>query len=838
MQKSFLLLIITSFGFVACGNGFERFAPPSNSISGRGAKVNPKILSTTPANGGSVSPVTSGSKTNLVIVFDMTMNTSTTPVINTYVRDDAGSAGWYSVSHANATFTWSSTTYANDTLTIDLGWVRWPENNVIGFDFDNSTLTNLDDMPLSNDTRYSFTVTWDTGRYKIVHTGQYECYYYSPSAIKWVAAGNCQASSTIGEPAIGDFNFPAGQNGFVDPMNPGWADGANPNFSHTTYTASTSGVDNGKRFHALGNPLNMVAANCNGNLSDSCNPYSVDASTTLVWKTCSEGQPYDDVVSDLCLNAGNDYTWGEAVDVCSALNIRNSGQGYAGRKDWRLPTIQELENLVDYGAHTTQGTTGLFDVPTISGFREGVGQPIPFGAFPNTSIAKGYWTATGVAALSSGSTIYGNAYVVEFKTGGMGAATGMLDGARATSNRKKVRCVAGPTVAAPTPSLTASTAGGGTALTSTTVPFTSYDTGSTFTLRKLVPDLKAVNQRVKLTITGMPVTLSPNFKSQGAVTSQYCLALATSAPAPAATCPGTLTIAKGSIPTSASDDTVTLITQTLTGSALYTLFVNDFVTSPAGSGALTQKTASFRAINAAAFDVIAANATSTTTLEVMFSRIPDATSAVVTGNYTIGTNSTCSAGTLAVSAATVSGYTVTLTTAAQAAATTYYVCVAGVTSAPNQIVTDSVNGRVWQRCRAGLLDNATCGDDGVADNEKYPWNDDLNYCTLLNSMNFGGYSSGWRAPTINEVKSIADRSLFGSTGYSMNTTVFPSPSLLQEDFASSTSVMKNGATSGTSIDEAWTLNYFTAFPAKFPKARAGQSTPPQERNIRCVRTLP
>ena len=38
----------------------------------------------------------------------------------------------------------------------------------------------------------------------------------------------------------------------------------------------------------------------------------------------------------------NKMTWNEAIEACNNLN-------YAGHSDWRLPNINELEKLIDYG---------------------------------------------------------------------------------------------------------------------------------------------------------------------------------------------------------------------------------------------------------------------------------------------------------------------------------------------------------------------------------------------------------------------------------------------------------------------------------------------------------
>ena len=43
-------------------------------------------------------------------------------------------------------------------------------------------------------------------------------------------------------------------------------------------------------------------------------------------------------------NNGKTLKWQEAIDFCKGLD-------FAGHKDWRLPTIQELQSIVDYGAY-------------------------------------------------------------------------------------------------------------------------------------------------------------------------------------------------------------------------------------------------------------------------------------------------------------------------------------------------------------------------------------------------------------------------------------------------------------------------------------------------------
>lgn len=871
MSYKIILLSLVSFFAVACDGGFERFAPPANSITGRGAKQNPKILSTTPSDGATVSPVTGSTGTQIKVIFDMTMNTGTTPVINTYVRDIASnSITWLGVSNSGVTFTWSSTSFANDTLTIQLGWVRWPEDNVIGFDFNNDTLINLDDMPLSNSTRFSFTVGWNPGRYKIVPTGQYACYFYSTTSSRWEEQGSCTWAGGA-EPTVGSQNFPAGQNGFIDPMN--------SQFGPGLYGAGSSGFVNGRRFITSVNPQNLIVANCTGNAADSCYPYSADSVTALVWKTCSQGQLYNGNPGDKCENSGTDYTWGQAVNACADMNVADGGQGYGGRKDWRLPTMEEIEGLVDYGARNW--TTGWPAEPA-AGYPEGAAihgyQPTayPFvneGPFPNTSIIKGYWSATGVSALLNGTVYYGDAYVVEFKKGTAGAGGGsgaLLESARKTSNRKKVRCVAGPTVAPPAPSLTPSVRAVGAALATNSIAFSGYTASPGFTLNTATPGLSGVEYTLKLDIINAPadgsITAVPSnasfvfgstvgYKTQAAQSSRYCIDVVGTP-----TCPGTsaLTISNAAVPSSPTDNSVTLtISQPVAGTN-YRVMVNDYSLAipPCSPGctastpstlALTTKTAIFRGMSPSTFNVLSAVPTNATTLNVVFSKIPKTSEATDFTRYCISTSSVnCAVPALTVTAATLNGRVATITTSAQTPGTQYYVYVnpaGAITTAGDNVVTDSVNNLVWQRCRHGVNDMPTCTDDGDASNDGLYWNDALNYCNSLNAANYAGYSSGWRAPTINELKYIATRNTVATLGYAIDTTIFPTPNPLAEDYVASTNYSMNGPISGSppAYNQAWAFNYVfgtTSISQKDNSSLTNPATKPSKKSVRCVRSLP
>ncbi|WP_205273126.1 Lcl C-terminal domain-containing protein [Leptospira ainazelensis] len=70
-----------------------------------------------------------------------------------------------------------------------------------------------------------------------------------------------------------------------------------------------------------------------------------DKITGLVWKTCLQGQS-DVTAPNYCSGSGVSMKWPVAQSSCVALN---SGSGYAGIKNWRLPKISELATLVFYG---------------------------------------------------------------------------------------------------------------------------------------------------------------------------------------------------------------------------------------------------------------------------------------------------------------------------------------------------------------------------------------------------------------------------------------------------------------------------------------------------------
>lgn len=93
------------------------------------------------------------------------------------------------------------------------------------------------------------------------------------------------------------------------------------------------------------------AQSCNGNILETApnTRYTVnsdetvlDKKTGLIWKRCSEGFMLS---SGACVddtNVANLYTWQQALE---RANTVNTGDGFAGSRNWRVPNIKELLSL-------------------------------------------------------------------------------------------------------------------------------------------------------------------------------------------------------------------------------------------------------------------------------------------------------------------------------------------------------------------------------------------------------------------------------------------------------------------------------------------------------------
>lgn len=122
---------------------------------------------------------------------------------------------------------------------------------------------------------------------------------------------------------------------------------------------------------------------------------TTDNVTGLVWKTCLEG------LSGLpCTGTATTTNFTNAPTLCSALNTANAGAGYGGLKNWRVPTIRELQTLIDYGQYNPAINTTAFPGVQVSTY---VWSSTTFVATPTSAwyIDGGYGTFSNTAKTTS-----------------------------------------------------------------------------------------------------------------------------------------------------------------------------------------------------------------------------------------------------------------------------------------------------------------------------------------------------------------------------------------------------------------------------------------------------
>lgn len=66
--------------------------------------------------------------------------------------------------------------------------------------------------------------------------------------------------------------------------------------------------------------------------------------TGLMWKVCAEGQTWQSSDGS-CSGVASDHSWQQALQAPQTLN---TGGGYAGYADWRLPSIKELTSIIEF----------------------------------------------------------------------------------------------------------------------------------------------------------------------------------------------------------------------------------------------------------------------------------------------------------------------------------------------------------------------------------------------------------------------------------------------------------------------------------------------------------
>ncbi|MBM9499387.1 DUF1566 domain-containing protein [Leptospira sp. 201903071] len=117
-------------------------------------------------------------------------------------------------------------------------------------------------------------------------------------------------------------------------------------------------------------------------------PVSVDLTSGLTWRSCVQGMEWN---GSTCAGTPTEVNWSNALSSCSSLNERNTNQGYAGLKAWRLATMDDFHSLITFPS-ASSGYTFV--------------APSSFPNFPSNASNQRFWSATTVR------TNTGSAYVL------------------------------------------------------------------------------------------------------------------------------------------------------------------------------------------------------------------------------------------------------------------------------------------------------------------------------------------------------------------------------------------------------------------------------------------
>ncbi len=117
-----------------------------------------------------------------------------------------------------------------------------------------------------------------------------------------------------------------------------------------------------------------------------------DLNTGLLWELKVPGGGGSDTCLTDLHGVGSFCTWGQATSDWIGMVNLEGGTGYAGFSDWRVPSIKELQSIVDYSVPSPG--------PTIAA------------SFPGETASSIYW------AVPSDADSPGDAWGVGFKNGG------------------------------------------------------------------------------------------------------------------------------------------------------------------------------------------------------------------------------------------------------------------------------------------------------------------------------------------------------------------------------------------------------------------------------------
>lgn len=328
------------------------YAPTSQTTTGVQDTTAPTVVSSTPDHAVTGVATCSGNPctAKIIVVFGESMNTSLSQTITSEIWNGAS---YMATSSTNTTAAWSTTTNTNDTITINMSWIWFPENTRVRYTLAAAGLQDIAGNSIAAQVQRYFTTTTALQSFAASDTGLTGCYDSSSAQTCPYALFPSQDGNFTNIPLARSFTGP------------------------TQYLATTDYT-------------------------------TTDNVTGLVWRSCTEGQ----TPGAACSGGATTMTWYAAMNQCSALNLMNSGAGYAGRTTWHLPTAAELDTLPNYGVNNPAINTANFPA----------------------TVSNNYWTAS----TSGNSGDMSNAFFNNFATGRGNLA------AKTTSYY--VRCVSSPTI--------------------------------------------------------------------------------------------------------------------------------------------------------------------------------------------------------------------------------------------------------------------------------------------------------------------------------------------------------------------------------------------------------
>jgi len=130
-----------------------------------------------------------------------------------------------------------------------------------------------------------------------------------------------------------------------------------------------------------------------GRYRDNGNGTITDTQTNLIWMRCSLGQQW---TGSTCAGLSMEMSWNEALKTAQSFS-------YAGHSDWRVPTVDELDTLVQCpaGRKPSVRPNGEYVTDT-NGFCNGSeynNPKINIIAFPNTP-SRVFWSSSPYAGYS------------------------------------------------------------------------------------------------------------------------------------------------------------------------------------------------------------------------------------------------------------------------------------------------------------------------------------------------------------------------------------------------------------------------------------------------------